>query len=265
MSKSAVAKQEQTEIALAIPLEDLQKDAGAGSEEMRAADIQIPTLVVVQKMSPQVDSADAAYLAEAKPGMILDTLTDRLWDGSEGVPVVPVYFRPVVNHMKIVGEQGEFIATYPVTDPFVAQPTERDSKNRDVLKSDPQTYLQQVAQHFVILGESREPFVIRMKRTALRPSKRWNSLLEHYSPLEVDGRKIARPRFSIRCLLKTVREEKDGNSWFNWAPEISGDVTDRDLYEAGRTLHAMLRSGRADAAPEAELAEAGRSGDDIPF
>lgn len=249
MSKAVATK---GSAAVAIPMDDLVADAGAGGEEMRSEDIQIPTLVIVQKMSPQMEESSPAYNPNARPGMICDTLTGRLWDGDEGLAVVPVHFKPVVNHLQVDGDASTFLASYDVTDPLAQRRTERDDKGRDMVVDDPGTFLQNVAQHFVLLAEACEPFVIRMKRTGMRPSKRWNALLQGFQPLDVDGRKVPRPRFSIRCVLKTVKEEKDGKTWFGWAPEITGEVEDTSLYHAGRDLHHMLRAGTAVAAPEDE-------------
>jgi hypothetical protein len=250
-TQSALATRGESALEM-IPEAELAGDAGAGYEEERSEDVQIPTLVILQKMSPQLDEAHAAYLPGAKAGQICDTLLGRLFDGESGIRVLSAHFRPQVNLMKIDGDAASFVESFEVTDPRAAQPTRRDEKNRDVLVADTGYFLQDVALHFVLLlaDGMGEPYAIRMRRTALRPSKRWNSLLRQYQPLLVDGVSKPRPRFSVVSKLRTVREEKDGKSWHTWAPEIVGALTDARLYREARSFHQLLVEGRVKVRPD---------------
>lgn len=252
MSK-AIAKYKES--LPAISPEDMYEDAGAGNEEVRGDDIQIPTLVIVQKSSPQIDRQHAAYVEGSEPGDIVETLTGRLWKGDTGVEVVPAHFRPMVNHVKPQDKgKSEFLGTYGVADPIALQTTVREDR-WDMLPDG--TALQQVAQHFVIPTDTDFPVVIRMKRSGIQGSKRLNSLLEGYQPLTLpDGSKKARPRFAMRVLLKTSRQEKDGNVYWVWEPSIVGDAN-LVQYHAGRDLHAMVMTGEAVAMPETP--------DEVPF
>jgi hypothetical protein len=255
--ESAVATRTESAVAVGITEEELFADANAGHEEERADDLQIPTLVIVQAMSPQLKPAHAAYLPEAKPGMILDTLTGRLFDGTAGVELVSCYFRPVMNLMKMAGGAGEWVETWSINDPKCSTPTKRDDKNRDVLLDVPDHYLQLVAEHYVLLVETREFFAVRMKRTQIRPSKRWNSLLSKYFPLEREGVIRPRPRFGMVSRLRVVHEEKNGNDWYNWSPEIVGLLTegalaDPMLYRQAKAFYELVKSGRVEVKADAE-------------
>lgn len=236
-------------------MQEMEGMKGAGSEEQRPEDQQIPTLVILQSLSPQLKKTKEAYIPGAQEGMICDTLTGRTWDGEKGIEIVPVYFRPRINHMKIGGSQAEFIASYPVDDPFVQQPTKRDSERRDVLVNEPGTFFQLVNLHYVVLPETGEAYAIRMKRTAIRPSKRLNSLLTGYKVEGSNGVLFNPPRFAIRCQLSTVPEEKDGKSFYNWSPKIIGRIEDLTLYETARKLYLGLKSGRVIETPEAQEPE----------
>lgn len=66
-------------------------DAGGGWENTSQDDFTIPFLAIVQAMSPQVSETEAEYIDGAKPGMLLNTATQELFDGKEGVEFVPCY------------------------------------------------------------------------------------------------------------------------------------------------------------------------------
>lgn len=238
--------------SLPVPIETLMEDAGAGGEEVRGEDVQIPTLVIVQKSSPQIDRQHAAYVEGAEPGDIVETLTGGLWHGEEGIGVIPAHFRPVINHVQPKPSGSpDYLGTYSVPDIFAMSPTVRSDDGRWNLLEDG-TALMQVAQHFVLPMATLQPVVVRMKRSGIQSSKRLNSLLEGYQPLTMpDGTRKARPRYAIRVLLETRRQEKDGNVYWTWEPNIIGNASEIE-YHAGRDLHAMVKAGEAVAMPETD-------------
>ena len=70
---------------------DYGEDAGAGWENTGAEDFTIPFLAIVQAMSPQVQETEAEYNADAKAGSLMNTASQELFDGKDGVDFVPCY------------------------------------------------------------------------------------------------------------------------------------------------------------------------------
>ena len=101
MSKSSKPEQEKekgkTEVAAAkntaVSTIDYAADAGAGMENTSADSFAIPFLGVIQTNSPQVDKNDAKFIKGAEAGMLLNTVTGKLYDGEKGALFVPAAYR----------------------------------------------------------------------------------------------------------------------------------------------------------------------------
>jgi hypothetical protein len=68
---------------------DFLADIGGGMEGTDKESFAIPFLKVIQKTSPEVDEADAAYNAKAKPGMLMNSVTGELFNGKTGLTFLP--------------------------------------------------------------------------------------------------------------------------------------------------------------------------------
>ena len=69
----------------AFGVADFEADAGAGMENVTADDLQIPFLSILQSNSPQLDESEGKYIDGAKAGMILNTVTNEIFDGKIGL------------------------------------------------------------------------------------------------------------------------------------------------------------------------------------
>ena len=89
--KDELAKKEEAG-ALALPGGyNYGDDAGSGWENTGTEDFTIPFLAILQSMSPQVQETEAEFIEGAKAGMLINTATQELYDGKEGVELVPCY------------------------------------------------------------------------------------------------------------------------------------------------------------------------------
>ena len=68
-------------------------DTAKGFENMTQEDLALPFLRILGQLSPQVTEGDAKYIANAKPGMIYNTVTSELYDGKKGIKVIPCYYK----------------------------------------------------------------------------------------------------------------------------------------------------------------------------
>jgi hypothetical protein len=88
--KNELKKQEAAALALPGGF-DYGADAGGGWENTSQEDFTIPFLAILQAMSPQVQETEAEYIEGAKAGQLMNTATQDLYDGKEGVEFVPCY------------------------------------------------------------------------------------------------------------------------------------------------------------------------------
>jgi hypothetical protein len=77
--------------------EDFGFTADAGFEEMDSSDRIIPFLRVLQSGAAQLKQQKPEYIPEAREGNLLLTSEKKLYDGNEGVYVVPVYYNKRYN------------------------------------------------------------------------------------------------------------------------------------------------------------------------
>ena len=76
--------------ALAVNM--FEADADKGSQNMTQEDLALPFLKVLGQLSPEVNKRDGKYVEGAEPGMILNTVTNEIFDGSKGINVLPVFY-----------------------------------------------------------------------------------------------------------------------------------------------------------------------------
>ncbi|MCK5018922.1 MAG: hypothetical protein KAS32_17805 [Candidatus Peribacteraceae bacterium] len=87
-------KKDQNELAKTsetalTPKYDYGAFGDSGYEGTSRDDFSIPYLSVLQQLSPQLKKKDAAYIENAEEGMLLNTVTQEVYDGAEGVLFQP--------------------------------------------------------------------------------------------------------------------------------------------------------------------------------
>ena len=77
----------------AVAVNMFEADADKGSQNMTQEDLALPFLKVLGQLSPEVNKRDGKYVEGAEPGMILNTVTNALYDGAKGIQVLPVFYK----------------------------------------------------------------------------------------------------------------------------------------------------------------------------
>ena len=113
MSKSTlVAVKAPASTALTLSDMDLESFANMGMEEMTAEDLSVPYLRILAQLSPQVNKRDGAYVQGAEAGMIFNTVSNEVYDGEQGILVVPCYFNRRLVEWKPRASGGGLVASY---------------------------------------------------------------------------------------------------------------------------------------------------------
>ena len=167
---SEVAKKK----ANAVATVNFEADAGQGLN-MTQEDLALPFLKVLGQLSPECNKRDAKHVEGAEPGMIINTVTNEIYDGVKGIDVVPVHYKRQYIEWQDRGEsQGAPVKIYEAGDDLPS--TTRDKFNKDRLSNG--NYLENTASHFVvILGDNPTTALISMKATQLKVSRKWNSMM----------------------------------------------------------------------------------------
>ena len=179
-----------------------EQDASQGLENMDQQDLALPFLRILGQLSPQVNKRDSKYVEGAEPGMIYNTVTHELYDGTKGINVVPCYYKREYIEWQDRGEgSGAPVAIHAASSGIINEAT-RDSINKDRLKNG--NYLENTASYFVIVSKDNgaETALITMKSTQLKVSKNWNSIM---SGIKLQGKIQSFDQFVI-LLENTVNQ-----------------------------------------------------------
>ena len=233
-----------------------EADADAGSENMAQDDLALPFLKVLGQLSPEVNKRDGKYVEGAEPGMILNTVSNEIYDGSKGIEVLPVYYRRSYVEWQDRGEsKGAPVAIHDATASIVSTTT-RDKSYKDRLPNG--NYLENTANHFVVLlAKTPTTALISMKATQLKVSRKWNSMM---MGIKMQGKNglFTPPTYSHIYKLKTDQMSNDKGTWFGWDVSKVGPITNKAVYDIAKKFAERVGSGEVIAKPEA--AEATRTG-----
>ena len=248
-SETQITKREP---AGALATNVFEADANQGAENIKNEDLALPFLKVLGQLSPEVNKQDAKYVEGAESGMILNTVTNTLYDGKKGIEVLPVFYKRQYIEWQERGEgKGAPVNIYNAGDDIPK--TNRDKSNKDRLSNG--NYLENTANHYiVILGSSPATALISMKATQLKISKKWNSMM---LGLKMPGKNglFTPPTYSHIYKLKTVQMSNDKGTWFGWDVSKIGPVTDKSIYEIAKTFADRVGKGEVQAKPEPDEAK----------
>jgi len=217
-----------------------EADAGQGIANIRQEDLALPFLKVLGQLSPEVNTRDAKHVEGAQPGMIINTVTNELYDGEKGIQVLPVYYKRQYIEWQDRGEsKGAPVSIYEAGDDIPK--TTRDKGNKDRLANG--NYLENTVSHFVVLlGKTPTTALISMKATQLKISRKWNSMM---MGIKMQGKNglFTPPTYSHIYKLKTVQQSNDKGTWFGWDVSKVGPVADKGIYEIAKSFSNNVAKG----------------------
>lgn len=237
---------------------DLDALGGAGFENADADSFSIPFLNVLQKMSPQVDKTEGAYIQGAEPGMVINTVSNELFDAENGgLYVIPVQYRRAYTKWVSRDDGGGFLGEISV-DEF----NQLDGLTRDGSKfvdGEGHEYVD-TRYHYVLTVKadgSFEPALITMSSTQIKKSRNIMTRLQSTKLRSVPGYSGNKPSETAPMYLTvlklvTVPEKNDQGSWYGWAPKFDesrlldlNEEQDRELFNEAKSFREQLMSGQA--------------------
>ena len=239
--KAEITKRDQ---AGALATNIFEADANQGAQNITQEDLALPFLKVLGQLSPEVNKRDAKYVDGAEPGMILNTVTNTLYDGTEGIQVLPVFYKRQYIEWQDRGEsKGAPVHIYNAGDDIPK--TTRDKMNKDRLGNG--NYLENTANHYVVtLGTSPSTALISMKATQLKISKKWNSMM---LGIKMQGKNglFTPPTYSHIYKLRTVQQSNDKGTWFGWDVSQVGPIKEKSVYDIAKQFATRVSKGEIEA------------------
>ena len=233
-----------------------EADAGSGFEEVTSSDIQIPFIRIIQALSPQLKKTDPSFIEDASQGDIFNTVTKKVWSGDEGVLVIPAYFQQKFLEFIPRNQGGGFVGELDPKSEEVSKAVRDQDSGLELLENGNE--LVRTAQHYVkVVHEdgTLESAIVDMKKTQLKKSRQWNSIM-----LMQRHNGSSLPSFANVYRLKSVEDGNDKGSWHSWAVNHERQVESLDSYKDAKSLHTSIKSGELRPALPVDA-----NSDEVPF
>ena len=225
--------------------------AGDGWDNTGSEDFTIPFLAIIQAMSPQVQESEAEYIEGAKAGMLLNTASQEIFDGKDGVEFVPCLTQHLyVEWKNRQTDGGGFIGIHTSDSDVV-----KDAKNRSTQFGKYTVPVEGGVDHdlvetFYIYGlivkgdEIVTPCMISFSSTKIKAYKGIMTPLR-----QVKGRP---PLFAFKLKISTVSEKNAKGSFHNFkiSPANGSAVEslmapDHPFVVAGKEFKEQVAEGKA--------------------
>lgn len=201
-------------------------DTNEGFENVTARDVVIPRLTILQDMSPQLKKNKPEYIKDAEAGQFCNTATGQIL--SAPLTIIPCFYAMVYLEWAPRSSGKGLVRNYG-TDASILEKTERDDKNKNVLKNG--NYIAETATWFVLIqddeGDWHQAF-LPLSSTQLKNSKRWMTKLRAEKIARPDGSKF-NPSIYYRAWQASITQESNNEGdWFGWAFEPADPINEID-------------------------------------
>ena len=256
------------ETGVSMMMDDLFESAGQGMETMSSEDMQIPFLRICQALSPQLVKTDPKFIKGASAGDMFNNVTQQLWEGEEGLKIIPCAYEMKYLEFQLRESGGGFLGELDKNSPDIRQ-AQRTGSN-EILPNGNE--LVRSAQYLVIAVDDdgvTQQMVLDMKKTQMKVAKQWNPRRAGIKIQHPTRGLFTPPMWATVWHLTTVSESNDRGTWYNYAIAQSDveSVPQAAVLEA-KGLYEQFRRGeiKTSAAPSEEMpANQESNADDIPF
>lgn len=209
--------------ALAAADDFFQSNAGAGLDNVTAADMLVPRLTLLQSLSPQLKPRDAAFIEGAQLGNICDVGTGEVFP--EGVHFLPVYYRKDYLEWAPRSSGGGLKGTHG---PEILDQTTRNERNQPILPNG--NLIQETAQFYGFnLSAGRRMCFLPMASTQLKKARKWITLAAGEKLKRGDGSEFVAPLFYRTYFLNSADESNAQGDWSGWTIERGPALPELDL------------------------------------
>ena len=215
-------------------------DAHAGFENVKTTSLALPILKLLQNGSGEAQKRNQNYVEGAEPGMFLNTVTKKTYEGATGIEVIPCHYKLEYQEWADFGTgSGRPENIYDADSDILSKTKNEMGKDR----LDNGNYILTVGQHFVLIldGNSTENALISMSSSQGKISRKWNSMM---MSITLDGKNgpYTPPSFSHKYRLTSVLNSGKGNQWYGYNVTKVGPVEEPALYERAKKFYTSLAS-----------------------
>jgi hypothetical protein len=233
-----VAIKKEAELPSTILFED---DAASGFENVKTQSLALPILKLLQNGSGEAQKRNQSYVEGAEPGMFLNIVTKKLYDGAKGIEVIPCHYKLEYQEWADFGTGSNRPENIYADSSEILSKTTKDGSGKDRL--DNGNYILTVGQHYVLIvdGDSIEQALVSMSSSQGKISRGWNSMMLSITFNGKNG-PYNPSSFSHSYKLTSVLNSGKGNQWYGYNVTKIGPVKDSSLYERAKKFYTSLAS-----------------------
>jgi hypothetical protein len=226
--KTEVTVKEEGALAFTQELPSYMSQGTArGSEEVKASDIVLPRLEIVQALSPIKETND-----DAREGHLFNSVTQDVL--GELIYFVPVYYRMEYLVWKDQDQGGGFFGSFNSQKEAEERKAQAVSEGENPENPEHIEVVDTPVQYGLRIAEGGdiEQIVISMAKTKSKVSRRWNAMIQ------IAGG----DRFSRVYKISTFRDEnKKGQKFFNYVVQPAGYTPER-VYKEAEKMYDVLKT-----------------------
>lgn len=216
--RPTVAAKPKNEVAVKknnLPAEvDFSKMAGAGLEGISAADLIIPRIVILQALSPQLLKKKPEYIEDAQAGMFCDTAVKELWDGEEGIILLPCLYSRIF--LEWGPERGDGLIFNHGTNADILAQTEVDENRRNVLPNG-NIISPTMTWYCLNLSAGGRRCFVPLTSTQTKAGRQWATAQTAEKLQRKDGSEFTPPIFYRSWHATVVEQSNAKGDWFGWS------------------------------------------------
>jgi len=265
---------------------DYGDQSGRGMEQTDQSDLKIPYLNLLQKGSPECDEQADDYIPEAKPGMLMNSVTKELYDGKEGIIFVACHKAHCYVEWKPRDAGGGLVARHDKNSELVHACKKASGKTYGTIPTDEGNELVETKYLTGYLLESEDSLEPATMVVISFSSTKLKKFQEIYTAMNtVKGKP---PMYAHRLRVRSVGEKNQHGSFYNlsmtyldgslknyasgFIPRFDESGAPHPLAAAGEQLLSQMESGERQFADdsvgnaaEGVTVDAGAAGDPPPF
>lgn len=239
---------------------DYGEYAGAGFENQDSSDYSIPFLEVLQGQSPELETIEAA-----KPGHIINKVTQDVTAGKDGIVFVPCYTQHVFVEWVPRDAGGGLVNVHELDSDVVAQAKASGQRTGKIILENGNELVETFYVYGIQVLEdgTSAQAVIAFTSTKIKKYKAWMTKARTVQMRLPDGRKINPPLFAHRYRLTTFKDRNKHGEWYNWEPAFDGEnaeaarlAPNSETFQEATQVLELVRSGQAKADYSSQAQEA---------
>lgn len=211
--------------------QEIEELAGAGSENVTAANTLLPRLAILQKLSDQIDKTKVEFIKDAEAGDWCDIAVGEIFKGH--VDVIPCHF--VTQYIQWKKNRGGFVANLGMSAECIKGLPLNERRQPMLPNGD---VIMETATWYCLLhvGADWRRVFLPFSSTGLKVSRKWHTLIKAERLLGKNNQFFTPPLFYRPWRLTVATDSNEQGTWYTPVPSkievTKGEIkTYKTIYE----------------------------------